>query len=237
MAPPAQESMDISVVIPTLNEAVGAPPVVARLKTLFSDNGISHEILVVDGGSSDGTQELARAAGAHVLHCPVLGYGPAFRQGVQTAQGEFIITMDGDGSHPPDTALDLWRRRHDADVVIGSRYVPGGSALMPLHRLALSRMLNVMTRVFYGFAVQDASGGMRIYRASYLKSIATSARDFSIQQEILARALSRGAKVEEIPLQFRPRSGGRSKASALNLGVSYLKLFFRIKSGALKSHP
>ncbi|MDE2313474.1 MAG: glycosyltransferase [Elusimicrobia bacterium] len=229
--------MDISVVIPTLNEAAGAPPIVARLKTLFSENDISNEILIVDGGSSDGTQELARAAGAQVLHCPQLGYGPAFRQGVQAARGDFLLTMDGDGSHPPELAADFWRQRDDADIVIGSRYVPGGSALMPFYRLTLSRLLNALTRIFYGFPVRDASGGMRIYKSSFLKSIPTSAQDFSIQQEILARALSSGAKVKEIPLQFLPRAGGCSKASALGLGVSYLKLFFRIKSGALKSPP
>ncbi|MDE1976045.1 MAG: hypothetical protein KGI84_02155, partial [Elusimicrobia bacterium] len=123
------------------------------------------------------------------------------------------------------------------DIVIGSRYVPGGSALMSFYRLTLSRVLNALTRAFYGFPVRDASGGMRIYKSSLLKSIPTSSRDFSIQQEILARALSSGAKVKEIPLQFLPRAGGCSKASALGLGVSYLKLFFRIKSGALKSPP
>ncbi|HVC08505.1 MAG TPA: glycosyltransferase [Elusimicrobiota bacterium] len=229
--------MDISVVIPTLNEAAGAPPLVSRLHALLSGQRLSHEILVVDGGSTDGTQDLVRAAGADVLHCPQLGYGPAFRQGVSAARGDFILTMDGDGSHPPEAALDMWRLRNDADLLIGSRYVPGGSALMPFHRLAMSRILNVLTRVFYGFPVRDASGGFRLYRASLLKSLPTRARDFSIQQEALARILKLGAKVREIPIQFKPRAGGRSKASALNLGASYMRLFFEIKSAARDKNP
>lgn len=229
--------MDISVVTPTLNEAVGAPPLVSRLHALFSEQRLSHEILVVDGGSTDGTQELVRAAGAEVLPCPELGYGPAFRQGVRAARGAFILTIDGDGSHPPESALDLWRFRNDADLVIGSRYVTGGSARMPFHRLALSRALNALTRVFYGFPVQDASGGLRLYRAALLKTLSPRARDFSIQQEVLAGILKSGAKVREVPIEFRPRFGGRSKASALNLGVSYVKLFFELKSGAPNGHP
>ncbi|MHB2025240.1 MAG: glycosyltransferase family 2 protein [Elusimicrobiota bacterium] len=222
--------MDLTIVIPTLNEISGAPSLVSSLNDLFSIAKIEHEILVIDGGSIDGTREAVQKAGARVLLSPDRGYGAALRVGLRKASGQFILTMDGDGSHPPAAALELWKSREKSDLAIGSRYVPGGSARMPLLRLMLSRVLNAATRAALGFCIKDASSGLRLYRAEIVRSLPLRSPDFSIQQEALALVLRRGGTVKEIPFEYRLRIGGKSKASALALGPSYIKLFFRLKA-------
>jgi hypothetical protein len=132
--------------------------------------------------------------------------------------------MDGDGSHPAAVFSNLWERRGGADLVIASRFMLGGSANLPWLRHAASRLLNILTRRWLGFPVRDASSGLRLYRAATVKGLVLSARDFSIQQEILIKILGAGGRVSEIPFHYEPRFGGRSKAPVLSLAFSYLRL-------------
>jgi dolichol-phosphate mannosyltransferase len=133
--------------------------------------------------------------------------------------------MDADGSHDPEDLPRLWERREDADVVIASRFVEGGAASMPAWRYGLSRLLNAMTRLGLGLPARDASSGYRLYKRAALEGVVPESRDFSVQQELLARVLARGGRCLEVPFSYRPRVGGESKASLAGQARSYLRTF------------
>ena len=215
----------MTVVLPALNEEESLRSLLPALRRSLSDLGVSHEVLLVDGGSSDDTAALAVRERVEVLDQESPGFGPAVRAGLSRARGEWILLMDADGSHSPEDIGGLWAARDGFDLVIASRYVPGGSAAMPFYRLALSRFLNAATRALFRLDVSDASSGFRLYRAGAVRSLKLLAPDGSIQQEILLGLLRSGARVREVPFSYRPRVGGRSKAAILRMGVSYLKLF------------
>src|SRR5512140_1233364 len=138
---PIPSSIDLSIVLPVLNERDNVASLLPRLDQVLRELGCATEVVVVDGGSRDGTADLARSLGARVIVQSAPGYGGALREGFRAAAGQYIVTLDADLSHEPDFIAKLWRAREHADIVIASRYVKGGVAYMPLHRLLLSRIL------------------------------------------------------------------------------------------------
>src|SRR2546428_14181028 len=133
----------LSLVLPALNEGESLSRVVPELKKALVALGPTYEIIVVDGGSRDGTQEIVRKHGARLVSQKLPGFGGAYRAGFDQARGEYVITLDADGSHDPKFLKDLWAARRDGDVVIASRYVQGGAAEMPATSSELRRIMNV----------------------------------------------------------------------------------------------
>lgn len=222
-------AFDISVVLPTLNEAANLEVLIPRVKAVFAKLGVRGEVLVVDGGSKDATVAVAERLGARVMRQKGRGYGSALREGLEAAAAPYASVFDADGSHPPELLAELWPRREEADLVVGSRYVPGGSAAMPLARQFLSRLLNRVTMRVLGLGVMDSSSGLRLYRRELLKALGSKATDFTVQQDLLVRLIDRGARVLEVPFRYEPRLEGASKASALKLAPAYLRMFARLK--------
>src|SRR5262245_875749 len=174
----ASSTPDLLIIIPALNEAGHIGPLVSRCRGVIQRLGVSAEIIVVDGGSSDTTVAEAEQAGGRVISQVGRGYGGALRTGFGAARGRHIQTMDSDLSHEPEVIQSLWEARDRADVVIASRYVKGGSAEMPRFRAVLSRILNVTFTTAFRMPVHDISSGFRLYRAETLKRIAFHASDF-----------------------------------------------------------
>lgn len=211
------------VVIPTYLEALNITEVLHRVREVAPDV----DILVVDDNSPDGTGALAestaaRLGGIDVLHRPSKdGLGPAYRAGLGLGleRGyDILVQMDADLSHDPTVLPLLITAVHDgADVVIGSRYVPGGSVPdWPWHREALSRYGNRYAGFTMRTGVADSSAGFRAYRARALEAIdlpATRARGYGIQLEITYRMSRLGASITEIPIAFTDRRRGTSKMS------------------------
>src|SRR5919109_90958 len=189
----------LTVMIPALNEAANLDHILPQLKSALAALGPSHEVLVVDGGSSDGTQDIVRKHGARLISQKRPGFGGAYVAGFEQARGEYLVTLDADGSHDPSVLADLWTGRQLAEVVIASRYVDGGSAVMPRWRRFLSRVLNAAFRRGLSLPVRDLSSGFRLYRTAVLREIDPRASDFDILEEILIRALAAGYRVHEIP--------------------------------------
>jgi SAM-dependent methyltransferase len=133
--------------------------------------------------------------------------------------------MDADLSHRPLFIRDLWSRRRLAEIVIASRYAPGGSARMAMGRLVLSRLLNIFFSRGLSLPVRDMSSGYRLYKADVIKGSTFASRDFDILQEILVRAYAEGWRVREVPFQFEPREHGTSHARILRFGLAYLRTF------------
>lgn len=215
----------LTVMVPALNEATNLDQILPQLKSALAALGPSHEILVVDGGSSDGTQEIVRKHGVRLISQKRAGFGGAYLAGFEQARGEYLLTLDADGSHDPAVLADLWRARQQGDVVIASRYVNGGSAMMPRWRRFLSRVLNVAFRRGLSLPVHDLSSGFRLYRTAVLREIEPRASDFDILEEILIRALAAGYRVHEVPFAYRARVTGRSHARLFKFALSYLRTF------------
>lgn len=213
----------VSFVIPAIDEAGSIGDVVGGALAEAARLGFTAEAFVMDGGSSDGTQAAAEAAGARVVHEPG-GFARALRRGIEEARGEFIVIMDGDGSHPLDRLAAIWARRDEADVVIGSRLVLDGGMDLPLYRRLLSRALNAFFQVFLRVPVADSSSGYRLYRASRVKGLVGRASGFEFQQEILMQVLRRGGRAVEVPIRYTWREAGASKARVLPLALGYLRM-------------
>jgi dolichol-phosphate mannosyltransferase len=227
---------DLSIIIPTLNEAGNIGPLVKRCRDTVSSLGVTAEIIIVDGGSVDGTAAEAESAGGVVLQQHGNGYGGALRTGFAAARGRHIQTMDSDLSHEPEVIETLWQARDRADVVIASRYVPGGGAEMPWFRGVLSRVLNVTFTTAFRLPVHDISSGFRLYRADRLKQLTFRASDFDVLEEILIAIYVGGGTIAEVPFMYRPRQAGRSHAKLIRFGLAYCRTFYvmwRLRRG----HP
>jgi dolichol-phosphate mannosyltransferase len=207
-------------VIPTYNEVENLADVLARLRRSTPDV----DVLVVDDSSPDGTGTLADSLAARdpqvrVLHRPEKqGLGAAYGEGFRVALDagyDLIGEMDADGSHQPEELPRLLAAAADADLVIGSRWVPGGSVLnWPWHRRALSRAGNLYTRVLLGMGVRDATAGFRVFRRETLETVhldEVQSLGYVFQVELVYRTLRAGLRVREVPIAFVERVRGDSK--------------------------
>ena len=215
--------MKLSILIPTWNEAENLLWLLPRVLKVAASFGENHEIVVVDNDSRDGTAEVCRRAGVRCVSAGGRGYGRALSTGFAAAQGEYLLTMDADRSHPAEVIRTLWEGRHGADVVIASRYAAGGKADMSWIRLVLSRTLNSLFKAVLRVPVRDLSSGFRLYRREVVSAIAPTAIDFDILQEILIKAYTRGYRIREIPFRYHRRGSGSSHARLAVFGWQYLK--------------
>lgn len=219
---------DLTVAIPTLNERENVEHLVPLLWEAIRSLGITGEILVLDGASTDGTCDSARRLGARPIDVPTGGYGEATRVGLREARGEYVVTMDADLSHEPQVVARLWAARDPRAIGIASRYAPGGSAAMSRLRWFLSRVLNIWFARGLALPVRDLSSGFRIYPASVAVELEPVASDFDILPELLVRAYAAGWRIVEIPFHYAPRQSGSSKARILRLGRAYVRTFTRL---------
>jgi dolichol-phosphate mannosyltransferase len=212
----------VLVCIPTYNERENLPRVVRRVRAAVPEA----DVLVLDDSSPDGTGDVADELAAadpqvRVLHrAGKEGLGAAYLAGFALAleQGyDAIVEMDADGSHQPEQLPSLLAALADADLVIGSRWVPGGSVVnWPLHRKALSVGGNLYTRVLLGMGVNDATAGFRAYRAEALREMGlehVASQGYCFQVDLTHRAVRRRLRVVEVPITFVEREIGDSKMS------------------------
>ena len=212
----------VLVIIPTYNEAESLPIIVERLRASVPDA----DVLIADDNSPDGTGRIADEMAAqdprvHVLHRPGKeGLGRAYLAGFAWGLDrdyDVLVEMDADGSHRPEELPRLLAQIPHSDVVLGSRWVPGGEVVnWPASRRVLSQGGSLYTRLALGIPTRDATGGFRAYRASALRSIdldSVESNGYCFQIDLLWRALQRGLVVNEVPITFVEREAGTSKMS------------------------
>jgi len=216
----------LSILIPAKNEGDSIGSLIVRIQRIVSELTTSAEVLVIDAGSSDDTCSIALSLGAKVCRQKEPGYGGALRSGFAAASGQFIITMDADFSHDPVFLRSFWAHRHAADVLIASRYVPGGQSRTGLLRKFLSRLLNASYRWALSLPIRDLSSGFRMYCRELVVSPPTQSIGFEILEEIIIKLYAQGFCIREIPFEYRPRRYGTSKARLIQFGISLLKTLF-----------
>jgi dolichol-phosphate mannosyltransferase len=212
----------VLVIVPTYNEVENLERIIERLQTSVP----AAHALVVDDGSPDGTGELAEKLAArdprvHALRRTAkTGLGAAYIAGFRWARAQgydVVVEMDADGSHAPEQLPQLLTALADADLVLGSRYVPGGAVTdWPAHRLLLSRAGNRYTRWALRLPLNDATGGFRAARADLIDRLPfddVASQGYCFQVDWAWRAVRAGARVTEVPITFTERAFGRSKMS------------------------
>lgn len=211
------------VIVPTYNERDNIGEVVRRL---FDAAGSRVDLLVVDDGSPDGTADFVEelAAGPHEIHlirrAGKMGLGTAYITGFTWAieRGYYaVVEMDADLSHDPADVPRLLDALEDADLVIGSRYVPGGKVEnWGRFRKALSSGGNLYARAWMGWHVRDSTAGFRTYRTTILQTLdlgSVGSEGYGFQIEMTRRVWREGGRIDEIPITFVERVAGHSKMS------------------------
>jgi len=212
----------VVMVVPTYNEAENIAWIVSRVRSALPEA----DVLVVDDGSPDGTGRIADELAAEDPQVSVVhrsakeGLGAAYLHGFRVAleRGYDVIgEMDADGSHQPEQLPRLLTALEDADLVLGSRWVPGGSVVnWPWTRKALSRGGNLYTRLLLGIPVHDATGGFRLFRRTTLEKIdlpSVQSVGYCFQADLAWRTVEAGLRVREVPIDFIERIRGESKMS------------------------
>jgi glycosyltransferase involved in cell wall biosynthesis len=214
----------VSVVIPCLNEAENIEECVRRARKALDDAAIPGEVVVADNDSSDGSPELAAAAGARVVHEPRRGYGSAYLAGFAAARGEYIVMGDADLTYdfaeiPRFVAL----LDEGAQLVMGDRMDNIHPGAMPwLHRYVGNPVLTGLLNLFFRTGVSDAHCGMRGFRRDILPILALRTTGMEFASEMVIRASKEKLDIREFPIEYHPR-GGESKLSSFRDGWRHLR--------------
>ena len=210
----------ILVIVPTFNERTTLRPIVARIRASVPE---AH-VLVADDNSPDGTGAIADELAADDDHVQVMhrlgkeGLGAAYLAGFAwalQARYDVVVEMDADGSHQPEQLPRLLDALRSADLVLGSRWVPGGDTEnWPASRKLISKGGSAYTRLMLGVPIRDATGGYRAFRADTLRKLdlhEVASQGYCFQIDLAWRALQRGMRVKEVPITFVERTSGTSK--------------------------
>ena len=208
--------MDASLIIPALNEEDSLPHVLSAI-----DKDLLLEVILVDGGSHDRTAAIAAAQGARVIHEPHSGYGRACAAGVAHAQSEIIIFMDADGADDPRQIPTLLTpiTQAGADMVLGSRLAgdisPGA---MPWHQKFGNWLSAGLIRILYGLPITDLSPFRAVLRSKLL-TLNMQEMTYGWPTEMITKAAKKGWRIVEVPVNYNPRMGGKSKISGTLRGT------------------
>jgi hypothetical protein len=211
-AEPAGGDVEVSVLMPCLNEAETIEVCIRKALRWFARAGVRGEVVVADNGSTDGSIEIARAAGARVVPIPMRGYGSALRGGIEAARGRFVIMGDADDSYD-FSALDahIEKLRHGYDLVMGNRFAGGirPGAMPPLHRYLGNPVLSWLGRLFFKSPVRDFHCGLRGFSRTAVLGLDLRTTGMEFASELVVKATLFGLKITEVPTSLSP--DGRSR--------------------------
>ncbi|ERT00685.1 dolichol-phosphate mannosyltransferase [Sporothrix schenckii 1099-18] len=243
MAPTKNTKNKYSVILPTFNERQNLPVVAWLLNRTFTQENIDWELIIVDDGSPDGTQEVAKQLvkvyAPHVVlktRTGKLGLGTAYVHGLQFAKGNFIIIMDADFSHHPKFIPQMiaLQATADYDIVTGTRYAAGGGVHgWDLRRRLTSKGANIFADTVLRPGVSDLTGSFRLYKRSVLEKLfeSTDVRGFGMQMALAVTAKAMGYTIAEVPITFVDRVYGDSKMSASDIAeyvTGVVKLWLKV---------
>lgn len=227
------QTPELSVVIPAYHEEENLRVLLPRLIATLDGAHLTYEVLVIDTQVSlDNTREVC--AQWQVRYVPRRGsnmFGDAIRTGLAEARGEWILFMDADGSHTPEFIHKMLEQRATCDVVIASRYVPGGYTENNRVLVFMSHVVNVVYRVVLGLRCKDVSNNFKLYRASLLRGLELHCDNFDIVEELLYKMCRRHphVRIVEVPFSFKKRMFGKTKRNLVLFMISYIFTLVRLR--------
>jgi glycosyltransferase involved in cell wall biosynthesis len=204
--------MELTVLMPCLDEARTIERCVAKARAFLDAAGIDGEVLVSDNGSTDGSQALARAAGARVLDVPIRGYGAALNSGIASANGTFVILGDADDSYDFSRLMPFVDAlRAGNDIVIGNRFAGGiGEGAMPfLHRYLGNPVLSFIGRLFFDIPIGDFHCGLRGCRRDAMLALKLRTTGMEFASEMIVMSALHGLRFAEVPTTLQKDGRGR----------------------------
>lgn len=210
------DAPELTILMPCLNEARTVGACVRAARGFLDAAGVAGEVLVADNGSSDGSQDLAREAGARVIDVPRRGYGAALLVGIRASRGRFVIMGDADLSYDfSSLAPFLAGLRGGADLVMGNRFEGGiqAGAMPTLHRYLGNPVLSFIGRLFFRVDIRDFHCGLRGFRREAIAGLGLVAPGMEFASEMVAKAALAGLRIAEVPTALRP--DGRDRAPHL----------------------
>lgn len=211
-SPAAPGEYELTILMPCLNEAETVGLCVEKAMGYLQESGVRGEVLVVDNGSTDGSQDIARSRGARVVHERRRGYGNALIAGIEAARGRFVIMADADDSYD-FTALAPFvaKLRAGYDLVMGNRFQGGiaRDAMPPLHRYLGNPVLTGIGRLFFKSPVGDFHCGLRGFRREAARALGLTTRGMEFASEMVVKATLQGLKIAEVPATLSP--AGRTR--------------------------
>ena len=227
----------ISIIIPTLNEADGIRKVIDEIpREELTNAGYDVEVVVVDGGSTDGTDEVVKELGARLVYEPRKGYGRAYKTGFSIAKGDIIVTLDGDASYSSKVIPRLLKimRAFDLDFITTCRVLSPGA--MSLINKVGNLVLTLVIKILFRINLRDSQSGMWVFRREVLREIMPWDDGMAFSEEIKIKAFLCRKKVCELPIPYYKRAG-KAKLKRLLDGMRNLLYLFilytRLRGGIL----
>lgn len=223
---PPERDPELSVVLPCYLEADNLRFLLPKIKAVAATLTPDYEVLIVDTQQpKDDTPDICAAEGVRYIgRRGGDSYGDAIRTIIQEARGPFILCMDADGSHSPEYFPSMWAKRDEYDIVIGSRYAPGGHTENPAVLILMSYVLNLTFRIAFSIRAKDVTNSFRLYRRNVLTPLKLESNDFDILEEILIKATvcKHPATIGEVPVTFGRRKAGESKRNLVKFMFGYM---------------
>jgi glycosyltransferase involved in cell wall biosynthesis len=219
------EGIDLSILLLAKNEAGNLEILIPEVRSIADRSALKYELLLVDAGSGDGSEQVCRKNGVRFLVQSKPGFGVALAEGLRACTGKRILTMDCDLQHDPKAIPTMLKT--DADVVIGSRWAGGNAAHVSTTRMILSLATNAVFSKLLMIHIRDMSSNFRLYKRQALQGIRIEATNFDALEEVLVKCVIRGCTVVEVPITFRKRGMGVSNVTLSKFLVSFAATFIK----------
>lgn len=217
------QDFKVSVILPTYNEAATIGDLVLKIKNLYPD----FEVIVINDGSTDNTDEVAKNAGAHVYSHPYnIGNGAAIKSGIRVASGDVLVFMDGDGQHDPADIAGLLKYMPDYDMVVGARSIRDQASV---GRAIGNKLYNWLASYVAKFYIQDLTSGFRAIKSKIAKSfLYLIPNTYSYPTTLTLSVLRSGWSLKYIPIKIRARTEGKSSIKLIRDGVRFFMIITKI---------
>jgi dolichol-phosphate mannosyltransferase len=216
----------VSVVIPTLNEA---GTIGETIKTIRKVLRYPHEIIVVDGNSTDNTREIVKKENCRLIVEPKRGYGVALKAGVEHAKGDVVVMVDGDGTYEIKDINKLLEAMYDenAELCLGARMNGLYDKSMDVTNFLGNKAITFLFNLLYRQRLVDSQSGFRVIMRSALEKVELKEEDMAFATEMLVRFAKKGFKIIEVPTSYKPRVYGKSKLKRVKAGLEIFRVLIR----------